>query len=307
VKLSFLRKTPKYDLSVVVIIYNMQREAQRTLYSLSRKYQHRLEEIRYETIVIDNGSSEPLDKEWVESFGDGFRYVYFNADSPSPCKALNHGVEIASGKLVTVCIDGARMLSPGILYYSMLAGRVFSNPLVYTLAMHIGKKVQNYLAEENYSQSDEDNLLNTIDWKKDGYSLFDVSSVALSSGDGYLSELRESNCMTMLKSTYNKLGGYDERYTGPGGGLVNLDFFNRINQSNDIDLIMLLGEATFHQFHGGVATNVPLERHPWPEMAKEYERIHGKPFQYYYKDPIYFGKIHSKCRQLFPGGVQVHQ
>ncbi len=56
---------------------------------------------------------------------------------------------------------------------------------------------------------------------------------------------------------------------------------------------MLLGEATFHQFHGGVATNVPIAEHPFKEMMKEYEVIKGERFGYLYRDPEYYGWISS--------------
>ena len=297
-----LRKGQKQEqrsfLSVVVIFYNMRREAARTLFSLSSHYQQNITPDAYEVIVIDNGSTEPLELEFVKSFGKNFHYVYFDADTPSPCAAMNYGVKLAKGPLITLCIDGARILSPGILRYSMLASKLYDNPFIYTLGMHIGHKPQNYLAEENYSQQDEDKLLASVDWQKDGYSLFDVSSVALSSKDGYFSKITESNCFTMSRASFQQAGGFDEAFKSAGGGLVNLDFFKRMNQTRDIHPIMLLGEATFHQFHGGTATNVPVKDHPWKKMAEEYTKIRGKPYQPFYKKPIYFGSVHSKCYHL---------
>jgi GT2 family glycosyltransferase len=43
-------------LSVIVVCFNMFREAQRTLYSLSSTYQRHVEPSDYQVIVIDNGS-----------------------------------------------------------------------------------------------------------------------------------------------------------------------------------------------------------------------------------------------------------
>lgn len=298
-RIGFLQKKETIDISVVVIFFNMRREARRTLYSLTRQYQRNTDGINYEVIAIDNGSSEPLDEDYVKNLGDNFRYYYFKTTIPSPCEALNYGVKISRGKLVTLCIDGARILSPGILQYSLQASRTSKNPFVYTLGMHIGHKVQNYLAEENYSQLDEDKLLSTIDWEQDGYSLFDISSVALSGGKGYLSKISESNCFSMLKSTFINLGGFDANFKSPGGGLVNLDFFNRAHQLPGINPILLLGEATFHQFHGGTATNVAMKDHPWNKMAAEYLAIRGIPFNHYHSPPIFFGKIDQRSHRLF--------
>jgi glycosyltransferase involved in cell wall biosynthesis len=286
------------DLSVVVIFYNMRREALRTLSSLSENYQQNAPALNYEVIAVDSGSTEPLEEQTVKSMGVNFRYIYFDTHTPSPCEALNYGVKIAQGRLITLCIDGARILSPGILHYSLLAARLYENPFVYTLGMHIGFKPQPDLVEENYSQTDEDKLLASVDWKRDGYSLFDISSVALSSGKGYFSKLNESNCVTMRRSAYQKIGGFNERFKSPGGGLTNLEFFNRVNATADIHPVMLLGEATFHQFHNGTATNVPRKDHPWKKMDQEHTEIIGKPYRPYRRKPVYFGEIHSKCSHL---------
>lgn len=291
-------KKPHYDLSIIIIFYNMRREAQRTLYSLTRTYQKNIENISYEVIVIDNGSNKPLDENYVNSFGKNFRYVYFDTSIPSPSKALNFGAQIAASNLITLCIDGARILSPKILYYTMLASKIHKKPFIYTLGMHLGYKPQNYLVDENYSQKDEDALLSSIAWQQDGYLLFEISSVALSSKQGYFSKLTESNCITMSRSMFLQMGGFDERFTSAGGGLTNLDFFNRANEIDDIEPILLLGEATFHQFHGGTATNIPLRENRWEKMEEEYISIRGKSYYSFYKEPIYFGKIHSKCHHL---------
>ena len=298
------RRKNTYDLSVIIVFYNMAREARRTLFSLSRKYQREADHISYEVIAIDNGSSKPLEQGWVDSLGEHFRYVYLDTHTKSPCKALNHGVEIANSDLIMLCIDGARILSPGILHYSMLASKLFENPFIYTIGMHIGHKTQNYLVEENYDQTDEDKLLASSNWEKDGYILFDLSSVALSSKRGYLSRVRETNCVALLKSTYQELNGFDEKFVSAGGGLANLDFFNRANLNENISPVMLLGEATFHQFHGGTATNVSIKDHPWQMMSEEYQKIRNRPFETTFRNPVYFGEIHPKCQWLFGLTVQ---
>ena len=41
----------------------------------------------------------------------------------------------------------------------------------------------------------------------------------------------------------------------PGGGFVNLDLWCRALELPGIRPVVLLGEGTFHQLHGGVATN----------------------------------------------------
>ena len=160
--------------------------------------------------------------------------------------------------------------------------------------MHLGSKPQNLSIEEGYNQQVEDQLLATVDWQTNGYQLFTIASTALSSGNGFFSTFAESNCFCLRKSDYLQLGGFDEAFTSKGGGLVNLDFFNRIHENELFYPTLLLGEATFHQFHGGVATNVVFAEHPWEMMASEYETIRGKKFVSSFARPHYLGGIQEE-------------
>jgi glycosyltransferase involved in cell wall biosynthesis len=49
------------QISVVVVVYNIPREAPRTLFSLSAAYQRHINADDYEVVVVDNGSDPPLD------------------------------------------------------------------------------------------------------------------------------------------------------------------------------------------------------------------------------------------------------
>ena len=75
--------------SIIVVVFNMRREAAKTLFSLSAVYQEGVQPAEYEVIVVENGSSEPLSKEFVTSFGSNFRYYYLDTDSKSPVGAAN--------------------------------------------------------------------------------------------------------------------------------------------------------------------------------------------------------------------------
>jgi cephalosporin hydroxylase len=68
----------------------------------------------------------------------------------------------------------------------------------------------------------------------------------------------------------------DERFEAPGGGLVNLDLWKRAVAASNGHPWMILGEGTFHQVHGGVATNGPARNRT--AMSAEYATIHGRPF-----------------------------
>lgn len=292
------------ELTVIACFHNMRREAARTLFTLSTEYQRDVEASLYRVLAVDNGSTEPLDPADVQAFGPNFRYHFHETTSPSPVEAINRGVEQAETPWIAVLIDGARMLSPGLLSYMLRAFRVFERPFVYTLGMHLGAEVQNRSIVSGYSQDREDAMLERIDWKGDGYRLFETSSVALSSFQGFFSRLHESNCFGLARAAYLELGGYDDRFQSSGGGMANLDFFNRACENETLELVMLLGEATFHQFHGGVATNVPLAEHPWDGFAAEYEEIRQRPFESSGRTQYFLGHIPPACEGLLGPGSE---
>lgn len=283
-------------LSVVVVFYDMRREAKRTLYSLTPEYQRGVAEAAYEVIAVDNGSHQPLDPTWVGQFGAHFRYQFYPADTPSPCAALNAMAKVARGRYLMCCIDGARMLSPGILRHALQVLPLFAHPFVYTLGMHLGRELQNQAVLTGYNQRVEDALLDSVDWQRDGYRLFDIACLAGSSSKGPFGAITESNCFALPRADYLALGGYDERFQSPGGGLCNLDWFNRIHEDHRFQPVRLLGEATFHQFHGGVATNVPPDQHPWSTMAEEYRAIRSRDFESVNREPLYWGSCPESFR-----------
>ncbi len=263
--------TPK--LSIVVVAYNMARELPRTLKSLSPAMQSGLIQDDYEIIVVDNASSNPFDLAQCQSICSNIKFVYNDTDSVSPAGAINIGIAQAQGDLVCVMIDGARMASPGLLATALDAARTHLNAVIGTLAFHLGNSVQMKSVKEGYNQLIEDQLLKTIPWENDGYKLFDISVYAGSSNKGWFSVPNETNALFMRKSLWQKLGGYEEKFQQPGGGMVNLDTWYRACHHPDAHVIMLLGEATFHQFHGGVATNA-LESNV-EAYHKEYKEIRG--------------------------------
>ena len=91
------------------------------------------------------------------------------------------------------------------------------------------------------------------------------------------------------------LRGYDERFSSPGGGFVNHDLFERACRLPDSQLIMLLGEATFHQMHGGAATGNPSSSRE--EFAAEYRRLRGRKFSKPRVPALYLGAL---PRQALP-------
>jgi Glycosyl transferase family 2 len=243
-------------LSIVVVVYNMDREARRTLYSLSTKYQRGVSGRDYEVVVIDNGSMPPFPASYVQTLEGRFEYFHIDDARPSPATAVNFGVRRSRGEYVGIMLDGARLTSPGILQYALRAFRAFRNPIVTTLAWHLGPDIhRRAVAQHGYDRQREDELLARIRWPEDGYRLFEIAALAGSSREGWFAPPAESSSLFMSRSSFEALGGYDERFDQPGGGLVNMDTYARACALPDSELVMLLGEGTFHQIHGGVMTS----------------------------------------------------
>lgn len=271
--------TPK--LAIVVIVYNMQREAPRTLYSLSTDCQQGVNPQDYEVVVVENGSSAPLLPAQVRRFGDNFRYHRIDDASPSPAGAINFGATQSTAANIGVMIDGARIASPGVVALALQALENFARPVVSTIGFHLGPAAQPISVTQGYNQQVEDQLLASVDWRQNVYRLFEISALAYSSSKGWLGPISESNLSFLPRALFDELAGFDERFDLPGGGLVNPDFHKRANRLSEVTPITLFGEATFHQVHGGIMTNRPHTkiRRALKAYCKQYKRIHGARYR----------------------------
>ena len=85
----------------------------------------------------------------------------------------------------------------------------------------------------------------------------------------------------------------DERFDEPGGGYVNLDLFRRACEAPGTRLVLLLGEGTFHQLHGGVAAECPeRELRAKVEVWKgQYRSLRGRDFVPPDVQPFFFGQV----------------
>lgn len=290
------RRLPRLrpDLSVVVVCYEMKRELPRTVRSLSRKCQEGLDDIDYEIVVVDNGSTSPIHPNSFVDIDPRIRVENVQNAHPSPAEAVNRAVSRSTGRAVCVILDGARMVTPRTLSSGLRAMATHPRAVVTPMAWHLGPDHQSRSVPLGYGAAAEDELLEKIEWPADGYRLFDIAALAMANSDGFFGSINESCCLMLPRELWDEVGGLDERFTQPGGGLVALDLFTRLVTSPGNELIILLGEGSFHQVHGGASMQPDAAHGAW---SQEYKRITGQPYRRPAIRPTYFGTMPEPARR----------
>jgi hypothetical protein len=253
---SFVR-SERCRFSIVAMTYNMRREAPRTLRSLLPPYQRGIDQDDCELILVDNGSTDRLSREEIHQVAPEAVYHMLENPPPSPAHALNFGAARAHHDVLVLQSDGASILTPGALTRAAVAFRCFPHPVVLLQYFYLGPGPQNETMIRGYDQREEDRLLETIAWPSDGYRLLEISSPqTLDVAEGaWLGGWYESDCILMQRSVFEEIGGFDERFNLPGGGLAVMDLLYRAWALPDVQPVKLIGEGVFHQIHGGITTN----------------------------------------------------
>lgn len=287
-------------LSIIVIAYNMQRVIPRTIRSLLSPYQTNMSNTDYEILIIENGSSNRLDQVAIESLGPNVRYHFLENAAKSPAKAINFGVQMARGEIVAIMVDGAHMATPALLQYGLIPFLSEPNPIVTAPRFFLGLEAQMDSIGKGYDEDAEDALLRQINWPDgDAYQLFEISTPYRYDFPGgppklfWFQRQFESNCLLMRRLTYLNVGGCDERFDYPGGGCLLPDLYRQCCEMDDASIVQIIGEATFHQIHGGITTNAPREKRVqlWREYTEQYKLIRGREFEICKKPQQFFGHM----------------
>lgn len=284
-------------LSVVVVVYRMREQAYNTLYSLSAAYQRGVDTNDYEVVVVENNSDANLDPQRVATLGANFRYFLRHETGVSPAPAINFAAAQCNGALLGLIIDGARMLSPGVIAHVLSAGVLFDNPLVAVPGYHLGEQVHDQATEGQAAR--EQAMLASLDWKKNGYRLFDHACFSPGNARGYFHPFMECSALFCSRASFERLGGADEHFSLPGGGSLNLHMYRGLGMQPENTLVLLPGEGNFHQYHGGVTTRPVAAR---DELLRAFNDqlngFWGGQFKALRREPVLLGAIGSNAQRF---------
>jgi len=256
----------------------MQREIPRTLRTMLPPVQKCVTGAEYEIIIIDNGSERPLSLDEVDAHGVDIRMDRTPPDRalPSPVSAMNAAArDVARGDALLICIDGARMFSPYIVRRTIDALERQADAFTFVGSRHLGQEVQMKAVKAGYDQGEEDALLRTVRWADDADELHGISVWAGAHSFRSAFYQNESNAFGLRRALWEEVGAYNSRFERPGGGLCNLEMFRRYVTSPAARNVLLLGESTFHQFHGGAAT---ARAGYFGESREEYRQATGADY-----------------------------
>ena len=242
-----------------------------------------MDEVDYEVIAVDNGSApdQALDEAFVESFGPEFRLIDMGPDAPpSPIFALNAGIAAANGRNIGVMIDGAHVLTPGVLHWGLEGLARHQPAIVTTQQWYVGPGQQPEVMFDGYDQTYENELFDKIRWPENGYRLFEIGHFI--GFRDWFDGVWESNCLFAPRSLYEQVGAFDESFVVAGGGYANLELYERLGSTPEVTEVTILGEGSFHQVHGGTTTNIAEagdRRDRISSYARQYADMRGRNFR----------------------------
>jgi len=285
----------KNKLSIVVVVYNMPRQAMNTLYSLSVPYQKNVSTNDYEVIVVENKSRHNLREQDVLDLGDNFTYFLRDEPGVSPVPAVNFGYEKTQGNIVGLIIDGARMVTPRVIEYALLAFQMSKEALVMVPGYHLGEQDQKFHLDSGHTEEKEIAKLQELHWQENGYRLFQFAAWSSSNQRGYFQPMQECSCIFTSRKNFEAIGKADTRFDLPGGGSINLHIYRRLGLLPHSKLFVLPGEGSFHQFHGGITTQQLADNDERQATLKRFDQqldeIWKGEFKALTREPLMLGAV----------------
>jgi len=284
-------------ITLVIAAYNLPRFINRTLTSCTPHYQG-FKPSEFEVIIVDNGSSTPLKKEDFRDYPFVSQVIRIDG-KPSPVYGLNKGIQAAKFSNVGVMIDGAHMLTPGVLQNAKTALQLFKRPVINVPQYILGDFSQNLSSIENAYEYEEQNL-EKVGWPQYGYTLFDFCVLPGEDVIKKTFQAIETNCLITTKEVFNDCGAFNELFDEPGAGMANLEIFSRLCNDVKNKYVTLAGEGSFHQNHHGTTTGASREDRDAlvKSFSEKHKTVTGKEFSFTFRAPFLLGELNGNRSQI---------
>ena len=197
---------------------------------------------------------------------------------PSPSTGAS---PTARGETVALMIDGAHVLTPGVLHYGMPGCRAYEPASWPPSSGTSGPASRATRCSRATTRRSRTGSSTQIQWPDDGYRLFEIGHF-IGDRDWFDGIVGEQLPLRAPQAARAGRAASTTASRWPGGGYANLDLFERLGPTPGRHAWRrILGEGSFHQFHGGTTTNVADvddRRHRVAPTASTSRELRGRPF-----------------------------
>jgi hypothetical protein len=171
--------------------------------------------------------------------------------------------------------------------------RYAADPVIVVPGYHLGRSMQHEVEDTATLLADQQRFLADVAWRQNGYRLFEWACFSPANRHGFLHPFMESNVFFCRRQTFIDIDGCDRRFQYPGGGAINLHLLRKLGLHADRPLIVLAGEGTFHQYHGGVTTSGQTEDHAGrvAQFRTQLQDIWQQGFRALRREPVLLGQV----------------
>ena len=284
-------------ITFVIAAYNIPKQLERTLFTCSAQYQS-ADPSQIEVIIVDNGSTPAVPNSLRASHPEISKILRFEGD-PSPVKGLNAAIAQAEFSNIALMIDGAHMLSPGVFKNAREVLTSMRRPVINVPQFMLGDVSQNF-GHVAWAFERESENLERLGWPRDGYSLFRYATRPTEFAQRGQLHFFESNCLISTKAVFDECGAFDERFDEPGAGMANVEMFWRLIHEPTNRYVVLPGEGSFHQDHGGTTTSLrPDERKSLvTEFRRTTEAVTGVENLQWTRSPHVHGTVFNSAQEI---------
>lgn len=244
-------------ISVIIPTHNHSWELDKTLFSLEKQYGMNHDE--YQIIIINTNPKDKETEEVAKKYYKDFRNIRLINSLDKRAKTIrnatygmNLGVrQYAVGPILLLCVDSARVPTPGVLRKTRNYFAMFGNDIVTTTTPYHFYK---HYSDPNFTPEECRRVFLKTRWDRDIYHLFNYAAHTNISRSGIHNE---STWMGVHIRNYFKVGGHNETVYD-GWSDYNLDLWRRLTRPEPEGGIQIPGKTNNHWGKIGLGLEVHI-------------------------------------------------